>query len=483
MEIEELAADGRPKAIFSLDIPAGKLRISSPPTVTSPQTGFSWLNRCLSPFLPAGYPSTVTPDYTPYQIYNSLQAFASTIAGLLASRAVFVGMGVGSEDASLVTTMLLHIAQETIGRVATIVFAHRFSQRIEAEVKFYRFFADIVNDTAFMLDCMSPAMSTLGRVITLCVSNACRAVCGVAGGSSKAILCSHFAKAGNIGELSAKGGSQETMVSLMGMWVGGVLVSKVHGTVATWSCLIPLLVFHLWANWKAVRSVCLSSLNTDRALIFFRGVLEGQVKDAQQVGAEETILGRRTVSCGLRGLYLTRFRVGVGVNDLVACMYGRADHESRNLHDLIDLFHIFGEEEYVLWFDVDKREALILLKDTATGPTQARSICHLLRCLRTQATTASAAEAHGREQGSRPIKRAIEPSERLHDSQQRLSMSTDGYHRSIQLLLDTLHENREQWSRIRDQAEEVGWDLGLTDLVKGQGARIRLNDEEVKKVQ
>ena len=63
-------------------------------------------------------------------------------------------MGVGSEDASLVTTMLLYIAQETIGRVATILFAHQFSQRIEAEVKFYRFFADIVNDVAFILDCL-----------------------------------------------------------------------------------------------------------------------------------------------------------------------------------------------------------------------------------------------------------------------------------------------------------------------------------------
>jgi len=45
----------------------------------------------LDVFLPAGYPHTVTPDYTPYQVYDSLQAFSSTIAGLLSSRAVLQG--------------------------------------------------------------------------------------------------------------------------------------------------------------------------------------------------------------------------------------------------------------------------------------------------------------------------------------------------------------------------------------------------------
>lgn len=39
-------------------------------------------------FMPAGYPHSVSPDYLNYQIYDSLQAFSSAIAGLFASRAV-----------------------------------------------------------------------------------------------------------------------------------------------------------------------------------------------------------------------------------------------------------------------------------------------------------------------------------------------------------------------------------------------------------
>lgn len=46
-------------------------------------------------FLPAGYPQTVTDDYLAYQTYDSLQAFSSSIASLLANRAVLEGLGVG----------------------------------------------------------------------------------------------------------------------------------------------------------------------------------------------------------------------------------------------------------------------------------------------------------------------------------------------------------------------------------------------------
>ncbi|EHY55946.1 RUS family member 1 [Exophiala dermatitidis] len=464
--IEELGSDGRPRAVLRCSPETGRLQTSLPPSYSSPRTGTSILNKCMSPFLPAGYPSTVTPDYTPYQIYDSLQAFASTIAGLLASRAVFVGMGVGSEEASVLTTMLLYIAQETVGRVATILFAHQFSQRIEAEVKFYRFFADIVNDVAFVLDCMSPAMPILGRVVTLCLSNACRAVCGVAGGSSKAILSSHFAKAGNIGELNAKDGSQETVISLLGMWVGGVVVSKVHGTLATWSWLVPLLALHLWANWKAVRSVRLNSFNTNRALVFFRAALEGRTLDMEQVAQEETVLGWPAASRGIYGLEPCYFQVGSSVQDLVHRVYAGADQPSQPASTVGHLVQLFCDEDYLLWFDIETGEALVLLKDTATGITQAKGLCHMLRCY-VKARTLT--QATGRDVSER-----VDECQGTDNAPETASAYlTTRHRRCFRLLADALHENREQWSVIREQAERAGWDLGLTNLTKTRDRRVR----------
>ena len=101
-------------------------------------------------------------------------------------------------------------------------------------------------------------------------------MCGVCGGSSKAILSAHFARAGNIGELNAKDGSQETVVSLVGMWIGGLVVSRVDDGWGTWVWMLGLLGVHLWANWMAVRSVRLKTLNRGRAGMLFGRLLGGQ---------------------------------------------------------------------------------------------------------------------------------------------------------------------------------------------------------------
>jgi hypothetical protein len=67
----------------------------------------------------------------------------------------------------------------------------------------YRLAADFFNDTAMILDCLSPAFPKPIRVIVLSFSSILRALCGVAAGSSKASLSAHFAKWGNLGELNA----------------------------------------------------------------------------------------------------------------------------------------------------------------------------------------------------------------------------------------------------------------------------------------
>lgn len=90
-----------------------------------------------------------------------------------------------------------------MGRIVTIVFAHRLGTSLEPECKMYRLAADIFNDTAMVLDCFSPALPQTSRVALLSLSSILKALCGVAAGSSKASLSAHFAKWGNLGELNA----------------------------------------------------------------------------------------------------------------------------------------------------------------------------------------------------------------------------------------------------------------------------------------
>jgi hypothetical protein len=68
----------------------------------------------------------------------------------------------------------------------------------------YRLAADIFNDLAMVLDCLSPMIPAgVSRVTVLSAAGVLRALCGVAGGSSKASLSAHFAKWGNLAEVNA----------------------------------------------------------------------------------------------------------------------------------------------------------------------------------------------------------------------------------------------------------------------------------------
>ncbi|OBZ77610.1 RUS1 family [Grifola frondosa] len=195
-----------------------------------------WRHLLNNIFLPAGYPTTVSPDYLQYQIYNALQAFCSSLASLLASRAVLQGHGVGNASASATHAILLTVLQDVFSRLTTIVAGYHLGTSLYPEAKTYRLLADVFNDVAIVLDMLSPHLADVAfsirypffspasdsylRVVSLCLSGAFRALCGVVAGGSKAALTVHFANGtGDVGDLSAKDGSKETVLALLGMLV------------------------------------------------------------------------------------------------------------------------------------------------------------------------------------------------------------------------------------------------------------------------
>jgi hypothetical protein len=87
------------------------------------ESGVNLLQSLINVFLPTGYPNSVSPDYIDYQIFDSVQAFSSSIASLFANRAVLSAVGVGDETATSTSALFMKIIQETVGRLGTIIFA------------------------------------------------------------------------------------------------------------------------------------------------------------------------------------------------------------------------------------------------------------------------------------------------------------------------------------------------------------------------
>lgn len=226
------------------------------------------------------------------------------------------GLGVGNADSSATFALLLTVIKDATSRTATILFAHRFGLRIEPDAKRYRFLADVFNDAAFFLELSSPHLGSWGKVVALGTGEALRALCGVAAGASKAALSVHFAKQDNLSELNAKEASQETAVGLIGLLAGTAIVKLVEDQSTVLVLMVLLVLAHLWTNYLGVRSVCLATVNRQRATILFDELARsGTILTPKEVASREQILFWKPVAVNRNGKPVTRVHFATSYTD------------------------------------------------------------------------------------------------------------------------------------------------------------------------
>jgi hypothetical protein len=403
-------------------------------------------------FLPDGYPASVTNDYTPYQVYDSFQAFFGTIAGMISSRAVWEGLGVGDSSASPTGAMLIQVIRECMGKLATIVFAHLMGTSIEAECKAYRMAADILTDTAMVLDCMSPWFPSQVRFLVLCLSSILFSAAGVAGNASKSSLSGHFAKWNNLGELNAKEGSQETVISLMGMITGTLVVSWLTTPLLTWATLLVLLGLHLYLNQIGVKSVEMDTLNRQRANIVFSHLIDSnRVMRPTEVSKKERIFEREggAVFRWKCDKVVGNCHFGASMQTLLSVLGQEKNHSRKNSTSFDDirvseLANVFGERSYLLWCQSSKSripQVYVVLKDGIAAQTQLFAWLHgLLLC--------------------------------LHISKERSHVEKT---RMLELIKASLVDAQEKWDNYVERLVEIGWKLDVAVLETSSGTRVRLD--------
>jgi len=389
--------------------------------------------------------------YPDRDVQDSLQAFSSSIAGLLSSRAVLSSVGVGDSSASPTAALLLSIVQESAGRVATIVFAWRFGTSLEPECKMYRLLADILNDFAFVLDCLSPAFPKSVRVLILSFSSVLRALCGVAAGSAKASLSAHFARWGNLGELNAKDSSQETVISLMGMLVGSLVVQWITSPIATWTTLIFLLSVHLEMNRRAVRAVSVRSLNRQRANLVYHSLRRGHVPSPEEVSSQERIFERPGVLRAADDRVLGYCTFGASLSSYFRTISPpNSSTGSTKLPGSVlqKLLHPFGDKKYVLWYDpisLSKQVHVhICLKQDASQSDQLAGWWHALA---------------------------------LAEASMRDIYAVDEKAESSSLLDRTMDDVSGLMARNAKALEDAGWDLSTAALETGSNTRLAVRSE------
>jgi len=242
--------------------------------------------------LPEGYPDSVSGDYLEYQTWDTVQAFASSISGSLATAAVLQGVGVGDSEATALAATLTWILKDGAGMVGRILFAAYTSTSLDFDCKRWRMFADVLNDGVMMVELMAGVLPKDLVMPTLCVAGVGRSLVGVAGGATKAAVAQHQARRQNMADLAAKDGSQETVVNLLALCVNLMLLPLVSATPN-----LPFLLFlilaglHIYSNYRAVSCLVISTLNLARLNMVLDKYLEtGSVGTVLEINRSETVM-------------------------------------------------------------------------------------------------------------------------------------------------------------------------------------------------
>ncbi|XP_059413427.1 RUS family member 1-like [Carassius carassius] len=159
--------------------------------------------------------------------------------------------------------------------------------------------ADILNDVAMFMEIAAPHFPPFFPLLIVCIAGIFKSIVGVAGGATRAALTVHQARRNNMADISAKDGSQETLVNLAGLLVSLALIPLVTDN--------PLLTFflftvlHLFANYKAVRSVVMEMLNEARlSIVLHQYLLDGQLLSPVQANQEPMFLRTVPINLGVK---------------------------------------------------------------------------------------------------------------------------------------------------------------------------------------
>ena len=237
-------------------------------------------------FLPRDYPQSVHDGYLEYQMYDSVQGLCSYVRGTISTSAILTVAGVGNAHATTWNAVIQWAMKDGMGMLGGLVFSYFTASHFDSHIKEFRLFADVVNDVGLFLDMLGPyfipstSSTTVPSLVWILSSIAtlCRVMCGMAAGATKGSITQHFSKH-NLADLNSKEGTQETLISLLGMIIGIFLArylqqveqvrhhddGKYIVQVISWIIFTLLTLIHIWANYKAVSILRLRSLNQLRA--------------------------------------------------------------------------------------------------------------------------------------------------------------------------------------------------------------------------
>lgn len=163
-----------------------------------------WAKRVLrSVFLPVGWPGSVAPEYLRFQTFNIVQDLSTYLRGILATKAILEGMGVGRDDTTPIAATIMWIMRDGASMMSGLFFTTLMSSDFSRNAKSWRLFGDFIVDVGITLDMLAPLFPN-HFLLLICLASVAKSLCGISAGAANGAIVEHFSRNNNIAEVLAK---------------------------------------------------------------------------------------------------------------------------------------------------------------------------------------------------------------------------------------------------------------------------------------
>lgn len=297
-------------------------------------------NEVLGYFLPAKYPESVAQGYGRFAGFCFTASIAGSAAMVLSTQTLLLAVGVvGSnvQQAGIMAGAFNWVMKDFVGQLGGVIFASQMgkTRAFDADPKRWRMVAAMALDGATLIEILSPLFPSVLVLPVASIANVGKNIGFLTASASRASLHQSVAITGNLGDVTAKAGSQSIMASLIGTSLGiGMSSLLAHDTYNFALAFCVLGVVHQGCNYLSLQSVALTYFNRQRLhIVLEQYMVDGTVLTPAQVALKESYFPL------VSGDSATSSWLSVGITSLdkicpnPSDLHDALSHSSKNLKD------------------------------------------------------------------------------------------------------------------------------------------------------
>jgi hypothetical protein len=323
----------------------------------------------LAHLLPAQYPNSVAPGYLRFASFCFTASVAGSAAMVLSTQTLLLAVGVvGSnvQQASIMAGAFNWVMKDFVGQLGGVLFTSQMgkTRAFDTDPKRWRMVSAMALDGATLLEILCPLFYSSLVLPVASVANIGKNIGFLTASASRATLHQSLAITGNLGDVTAKAGSQSILASLIGTTVGIGLSSLLdHDTYNFAMGFCVLTVIHQGCNYISLKSVPLAYFNRQRLQLVMDQYLES---DGGAVVPDPAEVAHREVYVPLISADKTKIWLKIGAPLDAFCPVPS---------DLESLLAVTTGESYIICLTDDNIIHVVFLKD-AGGEDLIRGMLH-----------------------------------------------------------------------------------------------------------